>query len=148
MSKKLLVDTNVLLDSAMSERPGCGYAVLLMDEFAYAKAQGFISSLSLKDVYYILLKYADEESARKFVLSALDLFEMVPVDSTVCRLAALSDEPDFEDGIVRICAERIGADFIISRDEHAFERSTIKRMSAQEYLEIFGGVGQIEFSAE
>lgn len=50
---------------------------------------------------------------------------------------ALSDEPDFEDGIIRACAEAAGADFIISRDERAFARSPIKRMSAQEYIDLF-----------
>lgn len=144
MSKKLLVDTNILLDSAIGERSGWGYAVLLMDEFAYSKAKGYVSSLSLKDVYYILSKYADEKSAREFILAVLDLFEVVSVDSTVCRMAALSDEPDFEDGIIRVCAEQIGADLIISRDEHAFERSTIKRLSAQEYLELFCDVEEIK----
>lgn len=54
-----------------------------------------------------------------------------------CVCHALSDEPDFEDGIIRACAEAAGADFIISRDERAFARSPIKRLSAQEYIDLF-----------
>lgn len=117
---------------------------MLMDEFAYSKAQGYVSSLSLKDAYYILSKYANEPSAREFVLAAIDLFEVVAVDATVCRMAALSDEPDLEDGIIRVCAEQVDADFILSRDKHAFERSSIRRLSAQEYLQLFCDIEEIE----
>ena len=51
----------------------------------------------------------------------------------------MSDEPDFEDGIVRACAERWKADYIISRDEKAYANSHIKRVTAEEYLRICGG---------
>lgn len=143
MSRKLFVDTNVLLDAAMGERPGWAAAVLLMDEFAYAGTKGYISASSLKDVYCILTKYSDEASAREFVIAAMNLFEVVAVDSTVCRVAALSNEPDFEDGIVRACAESVPVDFIISRDEKAFAKSPIKRLSAQDYLDIFCDVQEV-----
>ncbi len=144
MRKKLLVDTNILLDAAMKERDGWVAATLLMDEFAYKEATGYVSALSLKDVYYVITKYADEPSAREFVIAVMDLFEIVGVDNALCRLAALSDEPDFEDGIVRACAESVPVDFIISRDEAAFKRSAIKRLSAQEYIDLFCDIETVE----
>lgn len=144
MSKKLLIDTNILLDAAMSERPCWSAAALLMDELAYNEAEGYIAATSLKDVYYVLTKYADEQSAREFVCAAMDLFNIVEVNASICRMAAASDEPDFEDGLVRACAESIPADFIISRDEGAFARSALKRLSAQDYLDLFCKPEEIE----
>lgn len=144
MRKKLLVDTNILLDAAMKEREGWTAATLLMDEFAYEEATGYVSALSLKDVYYVLTKYADESSAREFVIAAMDLFEVVGIDAAVCRIAALSNEPDFEDGLIRACAESIPADFIISRDKTAFARSPIKSLSAQEYIDLFCDIEVID----
>lgn len=137
MSRKLLLDTNVLLDVAMGEREGRAAASLLVDEFAYGESVGYVSVLSLKDVYYILAKYADEPSARAFVLAVMDLFEVIPLDMALCRIAAQSDEPDFEDGLVRACAEHAGVGYIISRDEDAFAKSPIKRLSPQQYLDEF-----------
>lgn len=136
MSRRLLVDTNILLDAAMKERPGWSAAVLLMDEFACSEARGYVSALSLKDVYYILTKYAGEAAARDFICAVMDLFDIAEIDATACRTAATSDEPDFEDGLVRACAEKIPVDFIISRDERAFARSSVKRLSAQDYLDL------------
>lgn len=137
MRRRLFVDTNILLDAAMSERPCWSAATLLMDEFAYGEAEGYVSALSLKDVYYVLTKYADEEAAREFVCAAMDLFGVVGVDASICHTAAVSDEPDFEDGLIRACAESVPVDFIISRDEGTFARSPLKRLSAQDYLDFF-----------
>ena len=144
MSRKLLVDTNVLLDAAMPEREGWAAAVLLMDEFAYEEALGYASALSLKDVYYVLTKYAGERQAREFVRATIDLFEVVAVDGVACRIAAFSDEPDLEDGLIRACAESIPVDFIISRDKAVFARSSIKRLSVREYLDLFCAIEEAD----
>ncbi len=144
MNRKLLLDTNILLDAAIEERPGCLAASLLMDEFFYESVTGYVSALSLKDVYYILSKYTDESAARRYVIALMDLFEIVPVDGALCRIAALSDEPDFEDGIVRACAENALVDFVVTRDAGAFGKSSLKCLTAQEYLDLFCDIEEVE----
>lgn len=143
---KLLLDTNILLDAAIGERPGWLAATLLLDEIAYGSAKGYVSALSLKDVYYVLTKYAGEPAAREYVDAALAVFSVIGVEGGTCRLAITSNEPDFEDGIIRICAESMPVDFIISRDEAAFQKSHIKRLSAQDYVDLFCEVEELEIS--
>lgn len=145
MSRKLLLDTNILLDAAIAERPGWTAATLLIEEFLHEDVKGYIAASSLKDVYYILTKCADEKEARQFIASLADLFEIVAVDNAICRMAINSDEPDYENGVVRACAESIPADFIISRDEDAFTRSPIRRLSSKEYLDLFCDVEEVDF---
>ena len=137
MSRKVLIDTNILLDAVMSERPGWAYASMLLDEVAFGRLDAHVAATSLKDAYYVLGKYSDEATAREFVEAALEVFTVVGVDDSLCRMAARSNEPDFEDGIIRACAEREGVDFIISRDEKAFLRSPLKRLSAEDYANLF-----------
>ncbi len=144
MNKKILLDTNILLDAAIGERPGWAAATLLIDEVAFSEVEGYVAALSLKDVYYVLTKYADEAAARQFIGALMELFEIVAVDSTICRNALESDEKDFEDGLVRACAETVSVDFIISRDERAFARSSVKRLSAQEYVDLFCDCKEVE----
>ena len=143
MNNRVLIDTNIILDAAMSERPGWAAATLLLDEIAYGETTGLVVATSLKDIYYVLAKYAGEPAARSFTAAALDALEVVAVDEAICRAAASSNEPDFEDGIVRACAESADVDFIISRDESAFRRSKIKRVTAQEYLDLFCDVAEV-----
>jgi predicted nucleic acid-binding protein len=145
MTTKLLLDTNILLDAAMSERPDWAYAVMLLQEFAYGRAEGFIAATSLKDVYYVLTKYSNEKEARKYILDAMELLNVISVDAATCQLAARSNEPDFEDGIVRACAENAQVDIIISRDEAAFKKSKVRRLSAKEYVDLFCDVVEVEF---
>lgn len=117
---------------------------MLLDEIAYGNLEGFIAATTLKDAYFVLGKYAGESEAREFVLAALDAFSVIGVDDSLCRMAARSNEPDFEDGIIRACAEQEGVDFIISRDEKAFLKSSIKRLSARDYVDLFCEYEELE----
>ena len=47
-----------------------------------------------------------------------------------------SNEPDFEDGLIRACAELNDMDFIITRDEAAFRKSTVRAVDCAEFLSI------------
>lgn len=144
MNRKLLVDTNIFLDVAIDAREEHVPGVLLWDEFLYGEIEGYVAATSLKDVYYILGKYEGESRSRDFIEAILKIFQVVPVDALVCKTAIRSNEPDFEDGIVRECAESIPVDFIISPDKSAFGRSYIKCLTAQEYLDFFCDIEEIK----
>lgn len=144
MSKKVLLDTNILLDAAINERPGWTAAMLLLDEIAEGSTSGYVSVLSLKDVYYVLTKYAGEPAAREYVSAALNAFDLIGIDASICHFATKSNEPDFEDALIRSCAEGACVDYIISRDESAFLKSPIKRLSAQDYVDLFCEVEEIK----
>lgn len=144
MNRKLLVDTNIFLDVAIDAREEHVPGLLLWDEFLYGEIEGYVAATSLKDVYHILGKYEGESRSRDFIEAILKIFQVVPVDALVCKTAIRSNEPDFEDGIVRECAESIPVDFIISRDKSAFGRSYIKCLTAQEYLDFFCDIEEIE----
>lgn len=143
MRVKALFDTNVLLDAAMCERPGWAPAMLLLDEIAHESMDGLVAATTLKDLYYVLSKYRSEAAAQEYVEAVIDAFTLIAVDEAVCRSAAKSDEPDFEDGIIRACAEGANADFIISRDEAAFRTSKVRRLSPQGYVDLFCDVEEV-----
>ena len=63
-----------------------------------------------------------EKDARTYIKAVMDDFIICSVDYALCRQAADSDEPDFEDGLVRACAENARVDFIVTRDVTAFAR--------------------------
>ena len=137
MPRSVLVDTNVLIDAAVPGRTSHAAAIMLEHEVAYGKLEAFVAATSLKDVYYLIRRETDEAFAREYVQCLLRLYSLAPVDAPVCEEAAFSNEPDFEDGIIRACAESLGVDYIVSRDEAAFKNSAIKCMSPQEYADAF-----------
>lgn len=133
---RLLVDTNVLLDAVDPSRPDCAAARGVLDRCNGWGEFGMACALSLKNVYYITGRMYGEAKARELVRNLMDLLVIAPVDAEVCSMAFESNEPDFEDGIIRACAELNGADFIITRDAAAFANSKIRSVSATEYLQI------------
>ena len=137
MRSKLLIDTNVLVDYMISDRPEHDSAEQLFSYLTAGKGSGCVSAGALKDCYYICCKYIGEAVCRALIRQFLIMFDVLNLGPEECLNAAYSDEPDFEDGLIRAVAEGNGMDFIITRDTDAFERSTVKSLTAGEYLKLF-----------
>ena len=138
---RLMIDTNILLDCIDSRRPDSQAAREVFDRCCGWGEFGMASALSFKDVYYVMCKARDEAWARLAVEKLMGLLAIAPVDAEICEEALRSNEPDFEDGIIRACAELNDADFIITRDKDAFANSKIRSVTAREYLSIAGSYG-------
>ena len=101
MSSKVLLDTNVMLDLALARPEGFDAAATIAEAVAYEEVVAYVCATSLKDLYYILSKAMGEKDARTYIKAVMDDFIICSVDYALCRQAADSDEPDFEDGLVR-----------------------------------------------
>lgn len=67
-----------------------------------------------------------------------ELLVVAPVGAEECEFALHEGEPNFEDGLVRACAELNDVDFILTRDARAFKRPSVRAVTCAEYLEICG----------
>lgn len=133
----LLLDTNILLDAAIERRPHSEEACQILNLCNGAGDVGFACSLSLKDVYYVIAKLYGEQQARATLENLMDLIVIAPVGMEECAVSMHSNEPDFEDGLVRATAELNEIDFIITRDKKAFQYSTVRAIEPEEYLRLF-----------
>lgn len=137
MTFDLFLDTNVLLDYIVRNRPGHDAAVRLFALSASGDVALHVSPLSLKDVYYIGSKRFGKDAMTAIIQGLTETCEVEDCTAADCRTAACSDEPDFEDGLIRATAERCGVDFLISRDNAAFLKSPLKAMDAERFLGLF-----------
>jgi predicted nucleic acid-binding protein len=134
---RVLVDTNYLLDYIDSARKEHQLAVDLMHRMQEREVYPFAAASSYKDVYYILNRILkDEAEARWLVFGLIDCVPIGAVDLKMEYLprAISSDEPDFEDGLIRSVAEQEKATAIITRDKKAFEDSYIPSFSPAEFM--------------
>jgi len=137
---KLLLDTNVLMDFCNDARaPFHGQCVELLVECASrVDVELTIAVSSLNDVYYMLRRhYGNERSAREDIGALMELFDVRPLLARHARMSYESDEPDFEDGLIRAVAEDNGVDVIVTRDAAAFHRSAIPAMDAVRCRSLF-----------
>jgi predicted nucleic acid-binding protein len=122
--RKVLLDTNVLLDFFEASRPEHRTAVALMTALLEHGTEICVVATSLKDIYYILTRHADETTARRCVSTLIQTTTVLAVDALICQDAAVDVEPDFEDGIILACAGRADVDVIVTRDQAAFAQAT------------------------
>ena len=137
--RTLLFDTNVLLDAIVEGRPESHEAWDVLCRCNGGGDLGMVTSGSLKDAYYVLCRYGKEAEARQAVKTLMELLVIAPMGVEECELSIHSNEPDFEDGLVRACAELNNVDFILTRDATAYRASKVRAMTCSEYLEICEG---------
>ena len=135
----LLFDTNILIDAVCRERPESDEACRVLRRCNGGGDLGMTPAASLKDAYYVLERQYDERYARKSIEWLMELLVIAPMGVEECELSIHSNEPDFEDGLVRACAELNNVDFILTRDATAYRASTVRAMTCAEYLEICEG---------
>ena len=136
MNKAVFLDTNVLIDLVDAHRQHHEQAAQLLVACAETGVEVYGCASSLKDVYYIACRhYLSEAEARKTIvdLAGVVSFEGLSVEDVLD--AAQSDEPDVEDGIIRVVAERSGAEAIVTRDAKAFQGSALSHLTPEEWLE-------------
>lgn len=134
----LLFDTNALIywihpDSSFHEEALC-----LVEEAYINRSTICALSSSLNDVYYILCRhYMTEEEARESLRDIVDTFDLIDLTGLFVHESIDSDEPDYEDGLIRVAAEELQVEAIISYDKAAFKNSFVPKMTAREALVAF-----------
>lgn len=131
---RILLDTNILLDSVIPNRPQHDEALALLKWCNGSGDYDFAAATSFNDAYYVLCRAYDEAIAREALENLLGLVAVAPVSAEECDRSLRSNEPDFEDGLVRACAELNGADLIVTRDKDAFAGSKVRSVTAKEFL--------------
>lgn len=93
----------------------------------------------LPNIFYILRK-SHSEADRREMLKKLCLVLQVTGAShdKVCNAIERMEFTDFEDCLQDECAKEVAADFIVTRNLDDFQKSQIKAITPQKFLEIFG----------
>lgn len=132
---RIFFDTNALIDYIVASRPQHEPVKKLVMTVAKNGDMPIILASSLKDVYCICCRhYGDEATARMAIRNLRAAFEVLNLSTELVDTALDSDEPDFEDGLIRAGAESSGCSYIISRDVKAFRSSSCRRLSPIEAL--------------
>lgn len=136
--RRLMVDTNVLLDLLSKDRPLHGQAqVLFIEAVDHDDNELFALASSLKDVYYLMRRhYGSEVGAPRAVSKLVEVISLLSCDGELVQLALGSDEPDFEDGLVRCAAERVQLDGIVTRDKSGFSASAVPKLTIAEAIDL------------
>lgn len=138
---KLFLDTNILIDYFAKRSPYYEDALRLSAAQIMGDVELWASTQSFSDVEYVLHKaipLPDLRSAFKKSLGFLNILGTAPADLS----EGIGNEwPELEDCYIACAAERLHADFIITRDRNGFMQSKIPALSPREWLDRMEGAG-------
>jgi predicted nucleic acid-binding protein len=132
--KRILLDTNIILDLLAMREPYYDEASKLFSLADKRKVALSISSLSLVNTHYILRRSLAEKETRKILRNFKLLVKVLSLDDKILDFALNSDLKDFEDAIQYFTSIETGQELIITRNMSSFRNSTIPVMTAREFL--------------
>lgn len=122
---KLLVDINVLLDVLLDRDPWSDAAARLLSAIESGSATGFVAAHTLPTVYYVVAQSQDRNTAAAAMGDLLRILEVAPLEKTDYQEALALPISDFEDAIQAAAALKIGADYLVTRNEKDFRGTSV-----------------------
>ncbi len=114
---KALIDTNIIIDALAAREPFCAEAERVLTLAAAERFDGFITGSSVTDIYYLVRRNLSHTQALAAIKTLVQTLRIVAVGEDECVEAMESGMQDFEDAVIAVCAKRVNADYIVSRDE-------------------------------
>jgi predicted nucleic acid-binding protein len=122
----VLIDTNVILDYVLKREPFAQDALACLERLIIGKAKIWLTSSTITDIYYVTRRALhDSEEAKAVVAKLLNAFQIAGVDKADCLNALNNGISDYEDALVSVCAKKIKAEYIITRNTKDFEKSAV-----------------------
>ncbi|MCH3988347.1 MAG: PIN domain-containing protein [Lachnospiraceae bacterium] len=133
---KLLVDANILLDVLQAREPYLKDSSLIWKLCETGEVQGYASALTFANLIYIMRKQLDAKGIHDVLNKMQMIFHIAALSEAELKQASEMEWKDFEDAIQCATAERIGADFIITRNVKDFLQSRkVSALTPAEFLE-------------
>jgi predicted nucleic acid-binding protein len=129
---KILIDTNVILDVLCSREKFLEDSSKIWKLCEVKKLDGYVSALSIPNIVYILRKELTPEKTQQIIDQIFIVFNIIDLKAEDLKEAAAMKPSDYEDALQMICASRIKADFIITRNIKDFMESKITAIKPSE----------------
>jgi predicted nucleic acid-binding protein len=133
--KKVLIDTDVILDFFFDREPYSDDAAKVLSWCESREIEGFITSVILSNVYYLLRQCSSHEKVIEKLKQLISITDVLITDKDAILQAMNSDFRDFEDALQNYSAELNGQiDVIITRNIKDFKHSMLGIMTPGNYL--------------
>jgi predicted nucleic acid-binding protein len=132
--KRVLFDSDVLLDVLAQRQEFIVFSALALDTVARGKVQGYVSGHAVTNIFYILRRQLGNKAARELISRLLQRLQVASVTDEVIRRALQSSLTDFEDAVTSETANAEGLELIVTRNKSDFVASSVPAMLPEEFL--------------
>ena len=134
---RILIDTNVILDVLCDRKEFVSSALTVFNACEKGMIEGYISALSIPNIVYIMRKQLTPAKTREILDSLKKIFLISDLKESDLFDAVQLGFDDYEDALQSICAKRIEADFILTRNVKDFLESPVKAIAPSDFLGLF-----------
>ena len=131
---KVLIDTNVILDVLCSRESFVKFSSIVWKYCEVSRIEGYISALSVPNIVYILRKELTPEKTKQVIDTLFLIFNVADLRASDLKKAGAMKSGDYEDALQMICAERIRADYIVTRNTSDFAGSRVPVITPYELV--------------
>lgn len=135
---RVLIDTNVVLDFLQDREPFVDDAAKLFAKIDAGEIEGFISAITITNIYYIIRKASGKIAAKDAIGQILTDLQICAVDKGILEQAITLNFQDFEDAVQCACGIANEVDAIITRDISGFVNAGILVIAPGELKNLTG----------
>ena len=133
---RIFLDTDVLFDLYARRTPFFEDAERLMLMEMVGDAELWVTSESFTVIFYVMRKSVPAGSIQNAFGKSLEFLNVCSTNSDDILAATESAWPDFEDCLIDICARKVKADYLLTRDADGFVRSDTPHPTPSEFFAI------------
>ena len=130
----LLIDANIILDVLLNRPDFVKDSAMIWKLCETEQMKGYVSTLTFANLVYIMRKQLDPEKIEDVFHKLNLIFEFADFSVSDLTHAADLNWKDFEDAVQSVIAERIHADYIITRNVRDFSKSRVMAFTPPELL--------------
>ena len=134
---KVLIDTDVILDFLFDRKPFSEDAAQILSWCENSKIQGFVTSIVLSNIYYLLRKTAKHEKVIENLKMLLNIVDVITTNKDAVLDALHSQFKDFEDALQNFSAQNNNEiKVIITRNSKDYKTSNLAVMEPETYINL------------
>ena len=130
-----MLDTNVIIDN-LARRDEFAESLHILNFCEDGLIEGFVSTITIMDVMYVLRKHLNIAEIRDAMWRLIQIVDVVPALKSDINTAFASDFSDFEDAVQASCAARLKLDYIVTRNQKDFQKSSVPAILPKEILKL------------
>jgi predicted nucleic acid-binding protein len=129
--RRILLDTNVVLDVLLDRRPHAEASAAVWAAVEKGAAEGMLAAHAVTTIHYLVRKEQGNAKAKRIVSAILRVFKIAAVDGAVIQEALQLPFSDFEDAVTAAAASLAGCDYLVTRDPKGFRESPLQAVAPE-----------------
>jgi len=135
--KKVLIDTDVILDFFFDRKPYSDYSTIIINLCEQGQLDGFVTPVIISNTYYLLHRTAKHERVIEKLKQLLTITQVLQMDRLVIEKALNSEFKDFEDALQNFSAINYGKiEVIITRNVKDYKKSEIGVLTPENFVKL------------